>query len=145
MAVQFILARDLPWDINTGTEAAPNWAPIKGLEGSAWPKPDVSSTPTTDNDDGGIYSDVPVEVKRKVTLKGFVLEDPNTGARDPGQAACEAATPSAGNMGYTALKQFRYTTPGGTATVKKAWCVAGPTDGGRNDRLGWECEINFVE
>ncbi|MBE0430034.1 MAG: hypothetical protein IBX61_09235 [Thermoleophilia bacterium] len=145
MGLQFIPARLVPWEINTGTEGTPNWVDIKGLDGSAWPTPEVEEMDTTDNDSGGIYSSVPIEVKRKVTLKGFIYEDPDTGARDAGQEACEAASPDSGNMGYNTLKQFRYTTPGGTATVRKGWCRAGATDGGRNDKLGWECEISFVE
>ncbi|MCL4473563.1 MAG: hypothetical protein M1455_06440 [Actinobacteria bacterium] len=141
MGVVFILARDLQWEINTGTEAVPSWVRIKGLDGSAWPNPDIDSVDTDDSDSGGIASSVPVRIKRKVTLKGNTLEDEATGARDPGQEACEAAT----TVGYTAIKQFRYTTSGGTVVVRKGWCRAGSTDGGKDDKLGWECEINFNE
>ncbi len=141
MAEVFILARDLKWDINTGTEAAPNFVPIKGLDGSAWPTPEIDSVDIDDSDSQGIGASVPTRIKRKVTLKGNTLEDEDTGARDPGQEACEAAT----TVGYSAIKQFRYTTAGGTATIRKGWCRAGSTDGGRDDKLGWECEINFNE
>lgn len=145
MGLEFIPARLVPWEINTGTEGAPNWVAIGGLSGSVWPKPDVEEMNTTSNDSGGVYSSVPIQVKRKVTLKGSAKEDPATGARDPGQEACEAASPDSGNLGYGTIKQFRHTTPGGTVVVRKGWCNAGLTDGGETDRLGWECEINFVE
>jgi hypothetical protein len=141
MGVVFILARDLKWEINTGTEAAPNWVSIGGLDGSAWPNPDVDSIDTDDSDSNGIASSVPVRIKRKVTLNGNTLEDESSGARDAGQEACEAAT----TVGYAAIKQFRYTTAGGLETIRKGWCRAGSTDGGKDDKLGWECEINFNE
>lgn len=142
MALTEVFIRDITWEINTGTVAVPIWTNIGGIVDSGFPKPEVGTTDTTKNSNAGVKSHKPSSIEYKVALKGFYLEDETAGTRDAGQAACETLTAVIGSSG---IKQFRFTSPGGTAKVGLASCQAGPGEGGDEDMVPWECEVRFTE
>ena len=142
MGVDEVFIRNMGAEINAGTEAVPIWTNIGGIKGGSLPQPEISDEDNTKWSNSGVKSHKPAGAKYSSTLKGFYQEDESTGARDAGQEACEAMTGLFGNDG---IKQFRLTSPGGTAKVAKASCVAGPKSADDDGLIPWECEIRFTE
>lgn len=137
MAVRKVLARGFKVEINTGTEQAPVWTPIKGLEtiGFATSKTDAD---TTDMDSNGNDEHVVASRSREITLEGFWLEDKQTGERDPGQEAVDALNEAVGDE---SLGEFRLTTPGGKVRrFLASVSVEGPT-GGKNEMAKWNATL----
>lgn len=137
MAVTKFLARDLSIDINTGTEAAPVWTPIKGIN-SLTHSPSSSDAETTDFDSNGRSEHMKAERGDSWTLSGFALEDVATGARDPGQLAVETLGRA---VGLASLDQFRLTSPGGNTATFSASAEVTTAGGGNNDPASWQAVI----
>lgn len=138
MTVTEILARDHgQWDINTGTDATPTWVPIGGV--NSWShSPTGNDADTTTFDDQGRLSHLKASRGDEFTLSGLYQEDPDTGARDPGQEAVETLGAA---VGYDSLKQFRLTSPGGIAKTFHASATVTIGGGGNDDPSKWEAKI----
>src|SRR5690606_8501311 len=89
MAITEIPARGCKFELNTGTNGPPNWAPTAGTD-------TTPHTPTTTRpaprhfEDGGRLRHWVASRGDQFTLSGKRQEDPDTGDRDPGQEAVEA-------------------------------------------------------
>lgn len=139
MAVRKILARGWKFELNTGTEGAPTWVQILGLNTHSWGS-DKNDADTTDYESEGWAEHMPASRSQSCTLEGFMLEDPDNGDRDPGQEACEALSELNGPEG---LKQFRATSPGGTVRTWDASVNVTLGGGGNDDPSGWSAEFNL--
>lgn len=77
---------------------------------------------------------------RAITLEGFRLKDPATGALDAGMALVEL---QAARLGADSLVGFRFAAPGDTTW--EVWADAhyqlGESGGGNNDKVGWAVTI----
>jgi hypothetical protein len=138
MAKVKILARNLLAELNTGTDVAPVWVPIGGLNSLTFDT-DVSETDDTDFDSDGWAEHKIAQRGRSISLAGFYKEDPATGAQDAGQEALIALSEA---VGYDSLKPFRITTPGGNTTVYMVSADAKQTGGGLNDNAGFNCDLS---
>jgi hypothetical protein len=138
MAVTEMLARGVLFELNTGTEAVPVWTQVRHLDKWAH-APKKGSADTTTFDDEGHPTHLVASRGDEFTMTGKYQEDPDTGARDPGQEACEAWGEETGN---TSLKQFRVTTPGGNV-IGPFLCSAQVTrgGGGLEDSNMWELAL----
>ncbi|MBE0430068.1 MAG: hypothetical protein IBX61_09405 [Thermoleophilia bacterium] len=141
MPETIVLARLIPWEINSGSEAVPNWVNIGGLDGAPLPQREVTRLDDSDNDSAGLETSIPVSERWTAQLTGQMKEDPDTGARDAGQEACEAAAA----LGYAGVKQFRCTSPGGTVKTAKGTCNVQHGSADRNGKIPWTCDIEFRE
>lgn len=139
MPVVKTLARDWDFHINTGTTATPAWVPINGINSHSW-SVTKNDADTTTYDDEGWLSHLPASRGRSVTLSGIMMEDPDTGDRDPGQEACET---HAEQIGPSGLRQFRVTSPAGTTIVGNASAQVTQGGGGNDDPSAWECVVTF--
>lgn len=138
MALVKILARHLNPEINTGTTASPTWVPVKGINNLtiANEKSDVDDT---DFDSDGWAEHKAVQRTAKITCEGHYMEDPATGARDPGQ---EALITLGDAVGYDSIKGFRLTTPGGNTVIYQVSAkVDAPSGGGHNDNASFKAEL----
>ncbi len=131
-----VLSRDFTISVNTGTDQAPQWTPIKGLDEDG-----IAIAETTrevdfmDADDGGMAKPVPFGRGYTVTLKGSRIEDADDGTRDTGQAAVEAVMDE---MGADALLEYKIESPaasGAEALKFKAWASVTPFGGA--DKATW--------
>ncbi len=138
MALEHVLLRDFKTEINTGTEAVPNWVEILGIAGGPVHKPKTTTKSVASNKSGGRQDERVTNRGDSYSLKGQRIEDPNTGARDPGQEAVEAA---AGLIGYNSTKQYRITSPGNVAKVFKATTEATESGGSEDDFCDWSFDI----
>lgn len=137
MATDKVLLRDCLIEINAGTQANPQWLVIENkltLEHS----PSTTRTDVTDCDSDGAD-------ENRVTSRGHTFsfsyhrkEDTATGARDPGQAALEAAALA---VGAASLTQYRITSPGGTTLTFWATTQVKELAGGHNDAIKCEAEL----
>jgi hypothetical protein len=141
MAVTKILMRDVDWHINTGTPGSPVWVPIGGIDSAthAVTKNDADST---DVDSAGRLEHMTVSRGDAFTLTGRRLEDYSGGARDAGQAACEAAGATLGVN--SVARQLRATSPGGHTMIALCSYKVTPFGGGHNDFASWECEATVT-
>lgn len=77
---------------------------------------------------------------KTLTLSGFRLIDPATGALDPAQGLAEA---QAARLGTDSLVGFRFAAPGETTWT--VWTNAtfqlGESGGGNNDKNTWACTV----
>jgi hypothetical protein len=132
-----IPARDWDFHINTGTEGAPTWVELKGL--NTWShSPTKNDADTTTFDDDGRLSHMPISRGDAFTFEGLFKEDPADGSRDPGQEAVEAAAAAVGTAG---LKQFRMTSPGGTTKTFMASYNVTQGGGANDDPTAWSTEV----
>ena len=138
MALEKVLMRDVTAEINTGTESTPNWGEILGIN-AIERKTEAEKKDVADNKSGGNKDNRVTARGETWTLKGDRLEDPATGARDPGQEAVEALSEA---VGYAdSVKQFRFTSPGGVSRTFLATAVVQPLAGGKEEFSTWEAEI----
>jgi hypothetical protein len=137
MAVTKWLAEDLTAEINTGTEGAPVWTEIKGLNSIAH-APSTQRADATDFNSEGREEHLPVRRGDSFTLGGFALEDAATGDQDPGQEAVEALAREVGTAG---IGQFRFTTAGSREFTFKASAQVTAFGGGNNDLSTWSAEL----
>lgn len=140
MTVTDTLARDDgAWDVNTGTVESPVWTPIGGL--NSWsPSPSKNDADTTKFANQGWQSHLPASRGLEHTLSGMVQVDPSSGARDPGQAKCEALSRL---MGVAGIGQFRHTMTGGTVNTFEGSVNVTRGGGGNDDPSAWECTITM--
>lgn len=77
---------------------------------------------------------------KTLTLEGFRLKDPATGALDPGMALIEA---QAARLGEDSLVGFRFAAPGDAnwTVWTNAHFQLGDSGGGNNDKVGWACTV----
>ena len=75
-----------------------------------------------------------------MTLEGFRLVDPSTGALDPAQSFAEL---QAARLGTDSLCGFRFAAPG--ATTWTVWAAStwqlGDQGGGNNDKVSWSVTV----
>lgn len=134
---QKFLARDCPIEINVGTVGSPSWVTIYGLDN--WTRStSKSDAETTTNEDDGVATHLPAERSHSYKLSGKVLEDPDTGARDPGQQAVEEL---ASRIGTAGLGQFRVTSPAGRTKTFMASAVISSEGGGKTDASAWSADL----
>jgi len=131
-----VLSRDFDIEVNTGTDQAPQWTQIAGLDedGIAYAET-TREVDFMDADDGGFAKPVPFGRGYTITLKGSRIEDADDGTRDPGQAAVEAVMDE---MGPDALLGYRISSPaasGAETLTFKAWASATPFGG--SDKATW--------
>jgi len=137
MPVTKILARDYLFELNAGSEGAPDWVEIKGL--TTWShSPAKGEADTTSFDEDGAQSHLPASRGGEFTINGFVLEDESNGNRDPGQAAVEQW---ADEIGPSGLWQFRITSPAGNTRTFLASATVTAGGGGNDDASAWEVAI----
>lgn len=137
MALEHVLLRDTTAEINTGTEAVPNWVEILGID-KIERKPKATKKDCATTKSGGNEEHRVTERGDTWTLKGQRIEDPDSGARDPGQEAVEAL----GNaIGYDSVKQIRMSSPGAEVLVFWASAVVTPLGGDKSGFSDWEAEL----
>lgn len=134
MAKTKFLARDLTIEVDNGSGT---FLPIGGLN-SLTHSPSTTRADTTDFDSNGHEEHLVAQRGESWTLAGFYIEDVTTGAKDAGQARCEAL----GLVGSLAsMGRFRVTSPGGNEIT-----FAGSTEvtlhgGGTNDAAAWQAVV----
>lgn len=81
-----------------------------------------------------------MQIGKTLTLEGFRLKDPATGALDPAMALAEA---QAERLGVDSLCGFRFAAPGDTSWV--VWATAtfklGDSGGDNNAKVSWSVEV----
>jgi len=130
--------RDFTAEINSGTPAVPNWVEILGIQDGPAHKPSSKPKDVATYKSGGREDERIVTRGDKFTLKGERLEDPVTGARDPGQEAVEAA---ATLKGYASAKQYRLKSPGGVLLTFEATAEVTQFGGGKEDFAEWSVDL----
>lgn len=76
-----------------------------------------------------------MQVGKSLTLEGFRLKDPSTGALDPAMSLAEIQSDRKGN---DSLCGFRFAAPGDTNwEVWQATVQLGDEGGGNNDKVSW--------
>ena len=113
---------------------------IKGLNNLEF-SPGAERADTTTWDDNGWASHILTQRNLSITLEGFRLEDPATGARDPGQEFVEDLGLQ---VGVAAVGKFRITTPGGETVEFDATVDVTPMGGGQNDGAAWSAELTIT-
>jgi hypothetical protein len=138
MAAGKVLMRDVVPSINTGTDVAPVWVPIKGLTEPVEHSPSTKRVELQDADSAGREEHMVVTRGDAFTCKGFRMEDESNGDRDAGQEACETL---AKQIGTASLKQFKIESPGGDGIVFTASAQVKLYGGNESDAAPWECEL----
>ena len=148
MAVTKVLARDWKIEILTkgsipvlsATDYTPSadaeWSGIGGITSLTFGS-DSTEADTTSFDEAGRESHLIVKRGNTVTIDGKYLEDQLTGERDAGQQAVEIA---ADQIGPTAMRYYRLTSPGGTERVFLASTKLAELGGGTDDPTSWGAE-----
>ena len=132
-AIQKTLIRQWTISINTGTVATPVWTEVGGIDNVA-PTRSKQNADTGDFNSGGWDEHLPAGRGRSMTVSGHYLEDPDTGARDPGQAAVETQ----GNLiGTTGIDQYRFESAGGNGFDVNASVDVQDPGGSKNDAASW--------
>jgi hypothetical protein len=139
MTITDTLARDNgALDVNTGTHDSPVWTPVAGLNNWS-PSPSKNSADTTKFSNGGWASHLPASRSLSMTFSGLKQVDPDTGDRDPGQAAVEALGLL---MGPDGLGEFRHSMVG-VVNVFTASVNATVGGGGNDDPDAWSVELEM--
>ncbi|MFE2019889.1 phage tail tube protein [Streptomyces sp. NPDC059499] len=81
-----------------------------------------------------------MQIGKTITLEGFRLKDPDTGALDSGQALVEAQSE---RLGDDSLIGFRMAAPGDTTweVWPQATYQLSDEGGGNNDKVSWSCTV----
>lgn len=134
MALQKILARDIVFQIESGT---PNtWLAIGGISTTS-PNPgeDAEDTDVTDYNSGGRPEYLPTQRGASFGMEGMRLLDSITGDPDPGQGRVDTLSQT---LGYPGIGRFRFRHPLETTwTVWNVVCTPGEQGGGNNDAGKW--------
>jgi hypothetical protein len=137
MATDKVLLRDVTVEINTGTEASPDWAAVENKL-TVEHTPSTTRTDVTDCDSDGAD-------ENRVTSRGHTFafqyhrkEDAADGSRDPAQEALETAARA---IGAASLSQYRITSPGGNTLTFKATAQVKELSGGHNDHIKCDAEL----
>lgn len=135
-----VLARHFRPELNTGTDATPNWVPIRGLTNMS-PSVTKNDADTTDFDADGWLAHLVASRGAGFALSGQRVEDGSTGARDPGQEAMEELGWA---MGHESLKPFRLVRPDSTVALQGLVSAeVTPMGGGNDDPSSWSCTVTF--
>ena len=137
MAVTKVLARDWTIEVQTGTDIAPEWIPIKGLKTFAF-RNSKSDADTTTFDSEGNEEHIVASRGRSMTMDGTFLIDVGTGERDPGQMAVETLGEG---IGPSSLNGFRLTNPGGMLRDFVASAKLSDVGGSEKDPTSWGAEL----
>jgi hypothetical protein len=137
MAPTKVLARGWTFEVKSDQGI---FIAIKGVN-SFELSPAANKTETTDFDSNGWVENMVASRGLTLSLEGFYLEDPDTGARDPGQLRVEEI---GGLIGPESIGEFRMTSPGGR--VKTFFATANVTTpgGGNDDAASWSAEIEVT-
>ncbi|MFJ5143311.1 phage tail tube protein [Streptomyces sp. NPDC088707] len=100
---------------------------------------DYESTDTTTFGSQGRAETQNMQEGMSLSLEGFRLKDPATGALDPAMALAEA---QARRLGNDSLCGFRFAAPGDTTwEVWQATWQMGDQGGGNNDKVSWSATV----
>lgn len=139
MAIVKVLAEQFDLSYNTGTDAVPVWTAIGGITSFS-----ISTTKndidTRDFDSGGWLEHIVGSRGKSFTIEGSREEDPDTGARDPGQEAVETL---GDQMGAAAIGQFQIVSPGGTTYTFDASVDVTPFGGGLDAKAAWSVAMTM--
>lgn len=134
-----VLADDFVISINTGTEVSPTWTPIQGLKshrlGSETKEVDAANRSTR-----GWGQTRSVRRGQTLTMGGNFFEDPDDGARDPGQAAVETLAEQImpDDLGWFCLE-----TPFGATTYFQATAKMGDVGGDLDSLCEWNATLSM--
>lgn len=147
MTAQKYNARDMRFEIedflNPGT-----WTAFRTAQGGSGEggintfslSPEYEDTDTTTFGSAGRAETQNMQEGMSMSLEGFRLKDPSTGALDPAMSLAEL---QASRLGDDSLIGFRFAAPGDTTWT--VWAEAtfklGAQGGGNNDKVGWSCTV----
>lgn len=134
MAVTECLARGFTFELNTGGST---WVAVEGA--NTWSHaPQANDADTTTFDDEGRMSHIKASRGDQFNINCLYKEDPDTGARAPGQLAVEEW---ANKIGPDSIKPFRITSPGGVSREFAASATVTSGGGGNDDPNAWSVAI----
>lgn len=138
MAVIKIPARDIIVQVREADGTT--WTEIGAMTSVKHnPGENEENTDTTSYDSDGNYEQRVMQRGAALTLEGFMLQDPISGARDPGQARCEAI---ATGVAEASLGKLRFRHPADTNwRVWDATFSLGEQGGETNDMSAWACTV----
>lgn len=126
-------ARDVEFEIED-PDNPDTWVAIGGINTFSKSHAEEVTDTTTYASQGQAESQK-MQIGKSLTLEGFRLKDPDTGALDPGQSLVEEL---AERLGQNSLGGFRFAAPGDTTWEKwTAHVNLGDQGGGNNDKTGW--------
>ncbi|MGW6458029.1 phage tail tube protein [Streptomyces sp. NPDC055078] len=147
MAAQKYNARDCRFEVEDFL-APGTWVPLRTAKGGAGEggintfseSHEYETADTTTFGSEGRAESQNMQEGKTITLEGFRLKDPVTGALDPGQALVEA---QAKRLGDDSLVGFRFAAPGDTTweVWPNAHFQLGDQGGGNNDKAAWAVTI----
>jgi hypothetical protein len=138
-----IPAREFTFELNTGSVSVPVWVEVEGID-TLGHSPTTNRADTRHFTDGGRHKHWVASRGDSFTMAGKRQENPATGARAPGQEACETW---AGLVGPDSLKQFRITSPaeaGAEVLTFLASVEATKFGGGNDDPSAWSIAIEVT-
>lgn len=138
MAPVKIIARDYKFEINTGTDAAPVWTNIGGINSFSF-EPSKNDVDMTDFDSQGFGETQVSSRSYSMTLDGIRKEDVTDGTRDPGQDAVETLGEGIGSASLGSIRFYHKLSMKGKQFTASA-NVTGP-GGGNDDPAGWSVEF----
>lgn len=134
------LAQQASLAINTGTKESPDWTEIGGLTGITY-NPSSNNVDTRDFDSGPWQESLVTSRGATWSLTGHRKNDPDTGERDPGQAAVEALQTE---VGEAANGHFQYVLPEGDTFEFTAHANVTPFGGGLDAVTTWNAELTMT-
>lgn len=141
-------ARDCEFEIedfdNPGT-----WVALRTAQGGSGeggintfqPSHEYETADTTVFGSDGQAESQNMQIGKALTLEGFRLKDPDTGALDPGMALVEA---QAQRLGVDSLVGFRFAAPGDsvwTVWTQAHFQLGDSGGGGNNDKANWAVTV----
>lgn len=132
-------ARDCEFEIED-LDTPDTWIPIAPGAINTFSKSTESETAdTTTYGSQGQAESQKMQISKTLSLEGFRLKDPATGALDPGQEMVERLSEL---LGSASLGGFRFAAPGDTTwEVWQAHVTMGEEGGGNNDKVTWSAEF----
>ena len=140
--LETLLARDYAVQVNTGTEAAPEWVFVRGLDSVA-PVSEKSTQDDGDIDSEGYGSQLGTEISFTLTLegkrKGEVEGEVFTA--DPGQ---EYLRLKGDRTGYAGIAHIRWWRTDGDPEAREMFadCAYQNGSGGKGDLLTWSATLS---
>jgi hypothetical protein len=143
MATEALLASELTLKINTGTEGAPTYTEIKGLDTiTAFDnddvKTDMSTRTSVDADGHQVKESLIARRGRTISFTGKYLMDPDTDERDEGQEEFEDAAKATGR---DSRKMFQFLFPDDSTASFYGTCSLTGGGGDKDDAYAWSGEI----
>lgn len=132
-------ARDCEFEIED-LDTADTWVPIAPDGINTFTKStDEETADTTSYGSDGQAESQKMQISKSLTLEGFRLKDPATGALDAGQGMVERL---AELLGDDSLGKIRFAAPGDTSwEVWTCHVAMGDEGGGNNDKVSWSAEF----